>query len=229
MLHELGTSVTDTADNEWIPMHFPAQGGKVESIRVLHELGASVTDADGWTPINFAAHGGKVESIRVLHEFGADPNPADNEERTPLQVAGDAGEIKAAKALLFAGADPDRTTENLLLESRDNPELVQALLLYGANPLPALTQIHERHLRGSAVAMIRRWPLVPPLAALCLRVVERERIRTDGLSPMLLMMPDPKRVIAREDRRREREDELNERKRKQPSEIGNDESRKSQH
>ena len=81
------------------------------------------------------------------------------------------------------------------------------------------------------MAMMERWPRVLPLVALCLRVVGRERIPTDGLSPILLMMPDPERVVAREDRRREREDERNEgseegRKRKQQSENGGDESRK---
>ena len=176
--------------------------------------------------MHYAAWNGYVESIRVLHELGASPTQANNIGRTPLDFAVTDRNIKAVAALCSTGADPNRP--KLLVASRDNPKLVKVLLLYGADPLPALTQIRERGLHGSAVASMEQWPRVLPLKALCLRVVERERM-TAGVSPMLLMMPDPERVLDQEARRREREEQNEKQRRKRrQSDSGSDEARKKQ-
>jgi ankyrin repeat protein len=48
--------------------------GRVDVIRLLHELGGDLNDADehGCTPVYFAAVYGHVEAIRTLCKLGAD-------------------------------------------------------------------------------------------------------------------------------------------------------------
>ena len=102
-----------------------------------------------------------MESIRVLQELGPSLTQTDKEGLTPLQVAFRYEKSEALEALL--SSEPIRTKSPKISCSfvcRDKPELAQVLLLYGADLLPALTQIREQSLEGSALATMERWPRV---------------------------------------------------------------------
>ncbi|MCH8268644.1 MAG: ankyrin repeat domain-containing protein [Acidobacteria bacterium] len=114
----------------------------------------------GFTPLLFAAQQGDLDSARILLEAGADVNEASPEDGSILVVATASGHQKLALFLLEQGADPNRTDgigftslhytlyEGLLSISshksrptdrlgwlRPNmPELMKALLAYGADP-----------------------------------------------------------------------------------------------
>src|SRR3990167_7451697 len=88
LFHAAGFELGQKIDG-WAPMHYAAENGHAESIRVLHELGADVNEADELSrmPMHYAAEKGHAEVIRVLHELGASVNVSDRSERTPMHYA----------------------------------------------------------------------------------------------------------------------------------------------
>ncbi|HET7127720.1 MAG TPA: ankyrin repeat domain-containing protein [Gaiellaceae bacterium] len=91
-----------------------AKSGRVEAIRLLHELGARV-DADPYrgTPLAWAAVNGHRDAVRALVELGADPDqrgtfggPSHGQGVTAIQLAAQAGRREAVVTLLDLGADP---------------------------------------------------------------------------------------------------------------------------
>ena len=72
------------------PVWVAAKNGRVEMVRVLHELGADIEapNGDGKTPVGIAAQKGLVEMVKVLHELGANVETPQNEDGdTPLSLA----------------------------------------------------------------------------------------------------------------------------------------------
>jgi ankyrin repeat protein len=91
-----------------------AKAGRVDALRLLVELGASI-DADPYrgTALTWAACNGRVEAVRALVELGADPNAlgtfggSDHGSGvTALHLAAQSGEAEAVAALLELGSDP---------------------------------------------------------------------------------------------------------------------------
>jgi ankyrin repeat protein len=91
-----------------------AKSDRVESIRLLVELGADI-NADPYrgTPLTWAAVNGRVKSVRALVGLGADPNrrgtfggPDHGEGITAIHLAAQAGQREAVVTLLELGADP---------------------------------------------------------------------------------------------------------------------------
>ena len=114
----------------------------------------------GFTPLMFAAQQGDVDSARILLEAGADVNESTPENGSALVVATASGHEKLAMFLLEQGADPNAkdgygatalhyalheglltlmgakpsSTDRFGWERPNMPELVKALLAYGADP-----------------------------------------------------------------------------------------------
>ena len=91
------------------PLHYACEGGRVDVVRALIELGADVNRENdmGQTPLTIAVQcsgeQGAVEMTRLLLEAGADANAMDEDGCAPLDCA----RHEACKALLRgAGAYP---------------------------------------------------------------------------------------------------------------------------
>jgi hypothetical protein len=87
--------------------------GRVNVIRLLHELGCDLNavDVDGCTPVYCAAcaacYGQQLEAdgIRALCELGADVNIPDNDGQTPVHAAAQRGHVATIRILRELGAD----------------------------------------------------------------------------------------------------------------------------
>src|SRR3990167_4335208 len=95
------------------PMNFAVESAQADSIRVVHELGASLTEAynQGQTPMLRAAKEGRVESIRLLHELGASVAQANNEKWTPILSAAQNGHVESIRVLHELGASATQADE----------------------------------------------------------------------------------------------------------------------
>jgi len=87
-----------------------AQGGGVESARLLLAAGANANDVggDGKSALVMAAFSGQTEVARLLLASGADPNAA-GAGYTALHAAALRGDVELVKALLEKGANPHAT------------------------------------------------------------------------------------------------------------------------
>jgi ankyrin repeat protein len=92
------------------PLHWAAEGGHTEVIRVLLDAGAEVDAQEldryfGRTPLHLAAQGGHTDAIQLLLNAGAEVNAEDRGYGSkPLWYAVASGHAAAAKLLLEAGA-----------------------------------------------------------------------------------------------------------------------------
>ena len=87
-------------------LHFAAQYGDVETVRLLAAAHADLNDpaADGTSPLVVAAHVGQTDAAKVLLQAGADPNAA-GAGYSALHVAVTRGDLDLVQALLAHGAD----------------------------------------------------------------------------------------------------------------------------
>jgi ankyrin repeat protein len=69
--HELQREVNITNLSKTIPLHFAAQSGYIQCIKLLVE-NKSMGDENGNTPIHLAAISGSADSVKFLIENGAD-------------------------------------------------------------------------------------------------------------------------------------------------------------
>jgi len=80
--------------------------GKIDRVREMHGIGASVTLPDhGWLPIHRAAANDRDEIIRLLVEWGSPLEATGTEQWTPLHLASVSRSYHAVAALLEAGAN----------------------------------------------------------------------------------------------------------------------------
>jgi len=96
-------------------LHHAVEAGKVSTVKVLLEKGASprARDNDGLTPLHLAAAEGRAEIAKLLLEKGADPNAKANDGSTPLHAATDhpagvpehQGCVEIVRMLVERGAD----------------------------------------------------------------------------------------------------------------------------
>jgi ankyrin repeat protein len=118
-----------------------AEAGRVDSLRLLVELGIDVNGKPGdASPLHCAARAGQLDTVKLLVELGADVHARDrNFDGTPLGFANYKGQQAVVEYLLqfariwdaveFGGLDRVRT----LL--RENPECVNARDDVGRTPL----------------------------------------------------------------------------------------------
>lgn len=83
--------------------------GKLESVKILLEAGASVSIGDkayNQLPIHRAAEFGDVEIVKLLLEHGSEIVIGDNMGQHPLHYAAEFGRYDMIKFLLENGAKP---------------------------------------------------------------------------------------------------------------------------
>lgn len=110
-------------------MHFAAQQGDIESLRILLEAGADIdaSHPELGCPLNIAIASGHEDFALYLLEHGADPNIRDAWGASPLHYA-------LYKGLLILNRWRPTDTEHLGWERDNMPQLVTALLARGADP-----------------------------------------------------------------------------------------------
>ena len=91
-------------------MYAAAKHGRLESIEVLHTLGADVDQAkdNGCTPVYVAAEHNQPQAITLLHNLGADIEKAKKDGYTPILVATQNRNLECVVALHSLGADINR-------------------------------------------------------------------------------------------------------------------------
>jgi len=89
------------------PLHIAARYGKIASVNILIEAGASISrDVYGFTPLHYAAQNGRKVIVRMLASHYPDSvNIPDNAGATPLHFAVKMTRYPDVKILLKAGAD----------------------------------------------------------------------------------------------------------------------------
>ena len=110
MLHKAGADLEGTTtqfEDATTPVVAAAEGGHVETVRVLHELGASVTapSRDGATPVYVAAEKGHAEVVRMLGYWAGAAEAHDVDGVTPVYIAAQKGHVEVVRALHELGAD----------------------------------------------------------------------------------------------------------------------------
>ena len=128
----------------WRPLMFAAAEGRLQTVRLLLELGANVnaTNDLGRTALMFASIYGYEEIAAVLLDVGADPNivPTDDSGWPALIAAAEGGHLSVVQRLLEAGADPfmrDKTGATALHHATEHghEDVVRALTTASARIL----------------------------------------------------------------------------------------------
>lgn len=135
--------------------------------------------SSGMSPLEFAIRFQRIPSTAILLENGADPNRASPMGQLPLefvcQFSSGPQQLATASLLLKAGADPNRsqsgktTPLNLVCHRSHDPNLINLLLDYGADPTLAdergRTALHEAAARVNDATVQRLLDLgADPLA-----------------------------------------------------------------
>ena len=102
------------ARSGWLPVHWAAQSGSVETLCNLHYLGSDFTSRTyvGETALHIAAQYNDGAMIQVLLASNADIEELNVELRTALHMAAANGQTVALQTLLFYKADPDKVVED---------------------------------------------------------------------------------------------------------------------
>ncbi|KAG0521564.1 hypothetical protein BDA96_08G172200 [Sorghum bicolor] len=122
------------------PLHFAAEEGNCEAVRLLLSKGVDVEPVNFMgTPLHLAASQGQDQVMKILLEHGADPKRVVNYVFTPLLMACNGPSLKCAKLLVEAGADVNFRSPSgpvILMEAVDDgfTEIVKFLLEAGADP-----------------------------------------------------------------------------------------------
>ena len=128
-------NVTNTQG--WTALHFAAEHGHLECVRLLLEAGASVNPANGpFTPLFVAVQQGYAEVVRLLLEAGTSLNQ-DRVFFDPLFVAVAQGHAEVVRLLVEAGADCDQAHKGQgplhSAAGQGHLEVVRILLAAGAS------------------------------------------------------------------------------------------------
>lgn len=130
-------------DNGQTALHYAAQRGNTDGIRILTDNGvdADPIDSYGFTPLLWAVVAGKAEATEKLLSLGAgNPNSASPDGKSALAWAAGLSHVKIAQLLVDRGATMSRTLKGPMMTPLDeaaaagNHFIVQLLLGVGANP-----------------------------------------------------------------------------------------------
>jgi ankyrin repeat protein len=124
-------------------LHWAAENGDVEMVRMLIDAGANteaVTRIGDYTPLHVASEGGHGEAVRALLEAGADVDARRAfAGTTALHLAAAAGSVSSIEALVSFGADINAResewgqTPLIFAASRNRVEAVKTLLANDAD------------------------------------------------------------------------------------------------
>jgi ankyrin repeat protein/class 3 adenylate cyclase/tRNA A-37 threonylcarbamoyl transferase component Bud32 len=128
------------AKNRWCTsLHFAAQTGQTDKVKVLLDKGAEVdaTDYNGYTPLMYAADVGYMEIVQLLLKKAANVNLKENRGWTPLMFAANKGYVAIVKLLLEKSAmvnqkNNEGDTALMLANEMDYPDIVEMLKKYAA-------------------------------------------------------------------------------------------------
>lgn len=101
-------------DKGWTPLHFAANRGSAELVRLLLAHGAVVnaSDLQDYTPLHLAARGGQKDAADLLIAAGADIKSRTVSGCTPLHYAACGGSTDLVKWLLAEGAPVNAREHN---------------------------------------------------------------------------------------------------------------------
>ncbi|KAL6847064.1 hypothetical protein ACP4OV_022917 [Aristida adscensionis] len=122
------------------PLHYAAEHGQCEALRLLLSRGVPVDPLDlHGAPLHKAASKSQDEAVKILLEHGADPNRVFNHIFSPLMKAICGQSLKCVKLLVEAGADVNirrPSGPSILIEAVDDglTDIVKFLLEAGADP-----------------------------------------------------------------------------------------------
>lgn len=142
ILIENGSSITTVNVDSNSIGHYAAIGNNPEMLDRWLEAGGDLDqpNARGQTPLYFAVQGGSVELTLDLMNRGASASPMEDSWTAPIIAAIQGEHPGLLGVLLERGVDPnlegiptDYPALRLAIQ-RDNRELVELLLAYGANP-----------------------------------------------------------------------------------------------
>jgi len=181
--HGVGTSPTLYLGDNCHPIHRAFQLNKPKYVQALltqnHSL-ANLANGRGDVPLTYAINSRSSKTVVVLLENGANPTSITNHGRTLLHTALRWHKWELIEPLLLAGAPHFRC---------DLQELTQ-VPLYDRNEVP----FHPRcqGLEGCEVCInMCKWPRIPTLRTLILRVIYRNQVPWKGiLPPKVLEYPD---------------------------------------
>jgi ankyrin repeat protein/L-ascorbate metabolism protein UlaG (beta-lactamase superfamily) len=143
--------------NDKKPLHWAAQGGRIEVVEFLLGQGAAVDskNAANETPLHYAAAYGNKDVVELLLSSGAAPD-AKSEFGTPLSYAAGRNHAEVFKLLIARGADVKVTLENnfTLLHQcawEGSKEIIEMLIGKGI-PVDAKTDSDRTPLQNAALA-----------------------------------------------------------------------------
>ncbi len=153
--------------------------------------GSIWVEQGGFTPLLFAARLGDLDAARLLLAAGAHVDVATPGGTTALVVAAHSGHGALAALLLENGADPNAAgagyTALHAAVLRDDPDLAEALLAYGANPNARLLRGTPARRGGADFAFNKHWLGATPLwlAAAFHKPALVRVLAADGGDPLL--------------------------------------------
>ena len=145
-LVEQGADVNEARGDGMTALHFAAEQGNVEAVRILLQAGAGVvagTRIGHYTPLHLASRGGHVTVAQSLLDAGADARPStSNSGATPLHLAASSagGGAELIALLVEHGADVNARelssgqTPLMFAAGTGRAEAVAELLAHGADP-----------------------------------------------------------------------------------------------
>jgi hypothetical protein len=91
-----GADVNGADESGQTALHFAADRGNIDCIRILIESGADVNavDCDGIGVLQTAVMGGNIDAVKLLLENGADPDAEDTDGETPRTWVADDGNVE---------------------------------------------------------------------------------------------------------------------------------------
>jgi ankyrin repeat protein len=147
-----GANVNDRNEIDETPLHMATKGNKLDAMKVLLQLGASVNarvKQVGHTPMHYACMYGYKEATLLLLESGGDAHLPNTTVlgRTPLETAKDSGHRPLFNALLDAETRHRQENEEREAEAELARERKHELLLTKLEGLNKTNAVMKRELK----------------------------------------------------------------------------------
>ena len=168
-------------------LHAAASSGDEDVINFLLDQGFNIDTRtpDGWTPLFIATRDGRAEAAKLLIYRGADLNAASKQGATPLLMVltqpfpTQKERVELLQYLLRRGANTNQADEHgfsplYYAIISGQPETVELLLEYDADPLAPAVQKAQDYLQTSSVSQ----PQIQKITALLTKAVKKAKIKS---------------------------------------------------